>query len=1595
VYARLPARPGEVVVGPTQNPPGAGDELRTVSAPDGTTEFETVWPDGSRWGKQADRTQWGVGRTIDWTQDVWLSYGAHLLPDPTFGWLAPVGATFAVKTPAGHIATTSATRTPAHDDPSDPAGATGIVETNAVNGKTTTTTLDLATNTEEIRSPLGRPRTTVLDAQGRVREVRVPGIATTAFGFDSRGRPESVVQGTHTLAFTFNAHGLAETVTDALGRVGGYTYDDADRVRTWTPPGGTTLTYAWDPSGHLLSVAPARVPVQGYMYAPLDLSDGVGEVSPNDGNVRAFDAAGNVTEITRPDGTSIYLGYDGAGRLSSVVRAAGTWTYTYDPVTGRMNGVIGPGGGLSLSHDGALPTGMTWTGAVSGSVGTSYRDGLRVGSTTVNGGSAVSFGYDDDGLLTSAGAMTVARDPGDGAVTGTTLGYVTDSRTDDEYARLHEYTARFGTTMLYSATYDHDALGRLSSKTETVEGETHTTVYTYDGAGRLQDVTRDGTLTAHYEYDAAGNRLSRVTDSATDVGTYEGDRLLSYGNCTYTYTANGERWTKTDVVTGDTTTYGYDDLGNLARIDLPDGRRINYVIDAANRRVGKKVDGTLVQGFLWGADGRIAAELDGSGGVVSRFVHASEDGAPDFMVKGGHTYRMVRDHLGSPRLIVDASSGAVAQRVDYDEFGVVVSETGNGFQPFGFAGGLQDGDADATSLAGRTYATAVGSWTDRPIAVAGHATWAESAFGRPNSRHLRSGRVLSNRSHFDDDEPSPLRNESFDRFRERAGRLERWLYPSPDLWKLSARLPPDGWAAASLFGTLLHVDPANAAPPDKTASQALPTLRGAHATAVPGCEAPPDLRGTCLVHVDAVQFEVRPVDRVDNPPDCTAPRTHPYIRSPLISLAPDESPEWNLSTSEGTRDLPDGWYCWRVRFGLGLAVSHWSEETSFVFDRVAPAPPTAPQVAFAPTGLVTLNWPMVETDIRGQSDDSGVAGYALTNCRREEGTCYESPSHIDLTHCSGAHCVWSVGASSNQHLTYYLAAVDGAGNRSDLSPESDFIIRRVRPLETAEFLPYPCDSKASPTVANIAFGTDELEGDADEARLAASSDPAWPGQHYDNWLRYGRSVIANCYTNSARFNFTYFDTQAGTAGSDHDFLDVSWDIDKHFRWSGIIPGPAPTLESGASLQSRPVRWYFESDHDQRFAFNGFKVESVELACSDTCDAERYTLTATPGHPTWFLGPQRLDGYLFGAGDVILLQVDSQGMRRVHLWGAAGSDFELLARCEADPAPDAANVIRGTGNTPSQKSIELLEEDCTQGSRLWHLAVHSRRGSGPFRLFVFAGPAAAPKDIYVGMTFDVDSDSDHPGESSAVVAAAMEKTLLGAVKQWYSATQGRKYVGPTVHVLKRDHDCTCGYPNLPGASEPVGIPGLVPPGSACDVCLNWTMSSGDELTRSRCFVALEAFECPVPSLPDGTIVPFIGRMANIFRKDVNPPFWRWETLQHELGHCAFGLPDEYDYFTASNPPQCGHSFMATSVRHMVGLCNDFNHWHDGDPSATPYWCSVAEESGFERLGLGYSAVTEEYALFAGEGKTARDQMSSGGFDFGVPAFHVVWEDRSQP
>ena len=159
----------------------------------------------------------------------------------------------------------------------------------------------------------------------------------------------------------------------------------------------------------------------------------------------AYNLDRQLTQITRPDSQTIAFGYDTGGRASTVTVPGGQIGYGYDPTTGNLSSVTGPYAStdsLTFGYDGSLLTGVTWSGAVAGSLAATYDDDFRVTQTTVNGGSAVTFGYDDDGLLDQAGSLAIGRDAANGLITSTTLGSVTTSRAYNGFGEFDEYAAR-------------------------------------------------------------------------------------------------------------------------------------------------------------------------------------------------------------------------------------------------------------------------------------------------------------------------------------------------------------------------------------------------------------------------------------------------------------------------------------------------------------------------------------------------------------------------------------------------------------------------------------------------------------------------------------------------------------------------------------------------------------------------------------------------------------------------------------------------------------------------------------------------------------------------------------------------------------------------------------------------------------------------------------------------------------------------------------------------------------------------------------------------------------------------------------------------
>ncbi|MBK6515474.1 MAG: RHS repeat-associated core domain-containing protein [Polyangiaceae bacterium] len=101
-------------------------------------------------------------------------------------------------------------------------------------------------------------------------------------------------------------------------------------------------------------------------------------------------------------------------------------------------------------------------------------------------------------------------------------------------------------------------------------------------------------------------------------------------------------------------------------------------------------------------------------------MYAGGVNVPALMVTPTATYRLVTDHLGSVRRVVDVATGVVVQELEYDAWGRVLLDTNPGLQPFGFAGGLYDPDTGLVRFGARDYDAETGRWTAKdPIRFGG------------------------------------------------------------------------------------------------------------------------------------------------------------------------------------------------------------------------------------------------------------------------------------------------------------------------------------------------------------------------------------------------------------------------------------------------------------------------------------------------------------------------------------------------------------------------------------------------------------------------------------------------------------------------------------------------------------------------------------------------------------------------------------------------------------------------------------------------------------------------------------------------------------
>jgi len=604
-----------------------------------------------------------------------------------------------------------------------------ITETSVLNNKTATLATNTLSHTRTFTSPEGRTTTFTYDPATLLTTLlHVTGLTDTAYQHDNRGRPIAVTSGSRTTSLAYNdanVNDRTSAITDPRNFTTIYHYNSRDLLFQVDRPDGSNVSFSYDPGGNM-TVLSKPSPTLGttadhdFGYNGVNLSSSY-QTPLNNAYSYTYNKDRQLLTIGMPSGRQISNTYANS-LLTRVQTPEGNTDIAYS-CPSKISSLTRGSQGISYGYNGSLLSSETMSGALSQSLGYTYNNDFDISAATYAGGT-MNLNYDKDRLLKQAGAYAITRDAGNGLPTTVSDGTLTIGRTFNTFGEQAGQTFSLGSAShSWSLTYDDN--GRISHKTETINGITNTNAYTYDSMGRLRTVTLNGIVMEDYSYGNNGGRISEMNvykgiTTSRSLTYSNDDQVLTVGGVSYSYDADGFLRTKTDGV--NITRYVYSSFEELLSVQLPDGRLIEYVYDALHRRICRNVNGVSTEKYLWSGPSTLLAIYDGSNNLKQRFIYA--DGRMPVVVEtNGTTYYLSYDQVGSLRLVSDAS-GNVVKRVDYDSFGYMVSDTNPSFSmPFGFAGGLYDGDTGIIRFGARDYDPDTGRWTAKdPILFNGGDT---------------------------------------------------------------------------------------------------------------------------------------------------------------------------------------------------------------------------------------------------------------------------------------------------------------------------------------------------------------------------------------------------------------------------------------------------------------------------------------------------------------------------------------------------------------------------------------------------------------------------------------------------------------------------------------------------------------------------------------------------------------------------------------------------------------------------------------------------------------------------------------------------------
>ena len=354
--------------------------------------------------------------------------------------------------------------------------------------------------------PGGERETYAYDAHGRqVKHVDFDAnVATSTYYADTdahAGMLQQVVyagapssgKATQTVAYTYDALGRQQTITDASGTTTDHYDDLGNLIEEETPEGVIHYAYELATGRHTETWTDFTDTLYGYDARGRLATVTVTKLNGNTltsplVTTYAYDLVGNKKTETLPSGEVTTYGYDALNRLTSVVEQQGTTTLfgqTYilndDGTRHSSHAVQAQANGTSVTTD------TTWAYDADGRL-----TGESVTSSVASESYSDTFAFD----LVGNRIRKSHFGPGGGANETATLTYNADDQLVTQASSLT------GTT-----TFAYDPNGsQLTS--------TNGTTYGYDSRNKMTSATVGG-QTATYVYDDAGHRVRETAGGAT------------------------------------------------------------------------------------------------------------------------------------------------------------------------------------------------------------------------------------------------------------------------------------------------------------------------------------------------------------------------------------------------------------------------------------------------------------------------------------------------------------------------------------------------------------------------------------------------------------------------------------------------------------------------------------------------------------------------------------------------------------------------------------------------------------------------------------------------------------------------------------------------------------------------------------------------------------------------------------------------------------------------------------------------------------------------------------------------------------------------